>query len=102
MPSARTATETARRALRAAPGAWRAPAPQRRCRDGAAADRARKVAVVVRLLLAPLRDGAPLRLHPAARFLDEGATRFEHRCLALDLGLERALHGPERVHVLHL
>src|SRR5580700_3169665 len=61
-----------------------------------------KVAVVVRLLLAPLRDGAPLRLDPAPRFLNKGASGVEHAALPLDLRLERVLHCAERVHVLDL
>ena len=61
-----------------------------------------EVAVVVGLLLAALRDRASLRLDPAARLLHERSAGVEHSRLALDLELERSLHGAEGVHVLDL
>ena len=62
----------------------------------------REVAVVVRVLLAPLRDGLTLGVVPAARLLGQGSTTFQHPRLALDLELDGTVDGPEGVHVLDL
>ena len=61
-----------------------------------------KVAVVVRLFLRALRDRLVGRVDEAARLLLDPLAGIEHRGLALDLELDRALDGAEGVHVLHL
>ena len=61
-----------------------------------------EIAVVLGEFLAPLRERALLGLRPASRLLHDGATRFEHLLVALDLEDDRAMESSERVDVLQL
>src|SRR5262249_34965138 len=97
------------------PGARRAPRPPRGAGRGAASPPAParagirggqvglgEVAVVVRVLLDALRERALLGLGPAPRLLHHRPARLQHVDLAVDLVLDRAVEGPERVDVLEL